>query len=138
MVDLWLEVISPLTLSRSNMFLLSWLVLPDVARILYLLPFLSVVKYSTSFTIFGISLSFFLFVFDSLFFFSAFFTLVSSKSVLLFSIFFSFFDLSLLVELALSLSSLFLLLFCEFIFISFSVCWRVWSIIIFSFEKYFR
>ena len=137
MVDLWLDVISPRTLSRSNIFLSSWLVLPDVARILYLLPFLSVVKYSTSFTIFGISLSFFLFVFGLVFFFSAFFSFASSKSVLFVSIFFSFFELSSLVELAILPSSLFLLLSCEFVFISFSVCCGVWSTIIFSFEKIF-
>ena len=53
-VDLLLEVIIPLTLSRSKIFLFSELVLPEVANILYLFPFLSVVKYSISLTILSI------------------------------------------------------------------------------------
>ena len=55
-VDFPSELISPLTLSKFSTFLFNLFVLPDVANILYLLPFTSVVRYSTSFTIFIIHL----------------------------------------------------------------------------------
>ena len=65
-----MEVIIPLTLSRSSIFLSSEFVLPEVASILYLFPFLSVVKYSISLTILSIS-GFFRFIFFSRLIFSS-------------------------------------------------------------------
>ncbi len=54
-MDLSSDVITPRTLSRSNIFLSSAFVLPEVANILYLFPLLSVVKYSISLTTLSIS-----------------------------------------------------------------------------------
>ncbi len=48
MLDLLADEIIPLTSFNSSMFLSCLLVTADFAKILYLFPFLSVVKYSTS------------------------------------------------------------------------------------------